>query len=73
MRGSVVALGGDHRLAGYVLAGVTVVHTATEAGTTDAWERLDDDVRLVILSADAAAALGSRLDERPDVLTVELP
>ena len=73
MLGNAVAIGGDHRLAGYVLAGVTLLETATDTEVADAWERLGDEVRLVILSTDAAAALESRLGERPDVLTVRLP
>jgi len=70
---TVVALGRDHRLVGFVLAGVRVVDAATEAEIERAWDNLDDDVGLVILSADAAAALRPNLADRPDVLTVELP
>ncbi|MFK8022407.1 MAG: V-type ATP synthase subunit F [Ilumatobacter sp.] len=70
---TVVALGRDHRLVGFVLAGVRVVDAATEAEIERAWDDLDDDVGLVILSADAAAALRPNLADRPDVLIVELP
>ena len=70
---TVVALGRDHRLVGFVLAGVRVVDAETEAEIERAWDDLDDDVGLVILSADAAAALRPNLADRPDVLTVELP
>jgi len=68
-----VALGRDHRLVGFVLAGVRVIDAETEVELTRAWEDLDDDVGLVILSADAATALRPCLADRPDVLTVELP
>ena len=70
---TVVALGRDHRLVGFVLAGVRVVDAATESEIERAWDDLDDDVGLVILAADAAKVLGSNLADRPDVLTVELP
>jgi len=70
---TVVAVGRDHRLVGFVLAGVRVVDAATEAEIERAWDDLDDDVGLVILSADAADALRPNLAARPDVLTVELP
>ena len=70
---TVVALGRDHRLVGFVLAGVRVVDAATEAEIERAWDDLDDEVGLVILSADAAEALRPNLADRPDVLTVELP
>lgn len=70
---TVVALGRDHRLVGFVLAGVRVVDTATEAEIERAWDELDDQVGLVILAADAAQVLRPSLADRPDVLTVELP
>ena len=70
---AVVALGRDHRLVGFVLAGVRVLDASTGAEIERAWDDLDDDVGLVILSADAADALCSNLADRPDVLTVELP
>ena len=70
---TVVALGRDHRLVGFVLAGVRVIDAATDAEIERAWDDLDDDVGLVILSADAADRLQPNLANRPDVLTVELP
>ena len=68
-----VALGRDHRLVGFALAGVRVLDAASETEITRAWEHLDDDVGMVILSADAADTLRSSLADRPDILTVELP
>lgn len=70
---TVVALGRDHRLVGFVLAGVRVLEAETTAEITRAWDDLDDDVGLVILSADAAALVRPSLVDRPGVLTVELP
>lgn len=68
-----VALGRDHRLVGFALAGVRVVNAASEDEIARAWEHLGDDVGLVILSADAADTLRPRFTDRPDILTVELP
>ena len=69
----VVALGEDHRLVGFALAGVRVVRATTDAEIQRAWQRLDPDVGLVILSEFAAQRLGAALDDRPDVLTAVLP
>ena len=69
----VVALGEDHRLIGFALAGVGVVRAATDAEIQRAWKRIDDEVGLVILSEHAARTLGAALDDRPDVLTAVLP
>lgn len=70
---TVVALGRDHRLVGFALAGARVIDAATEAEIERAWDDLDADVGLVILSADAADTLRPNLADRPDVLIVELP
>ena len=70
---SVVALGSDRALDGFALAGVSVVPGASEHEVLRAWERLGDEVGLVILSPLAARTLEPHLQERPDVLTVEMP
>jgi hypothetical protein len=68
----VVGIGSELELAGYALTGVEV-ETADEPGAAGrAWAELDADVGLVLLTADAAAALPDRGD-RPDVLYVVLP
>ena len=66
-----VALGSEPELAGFVLAGVRLVHVGADA--VRAWRALDDDVGLVILSPSVAAALEAVRDERPDLLTAVLP
>lgn len=70
---TIVALGEDDRLEGFALAGASVITASTDDEIRRAWDRLDSDVGLVILSASASRALESRLDERPDVLTAVLP
>jgi vacuolar-type H+-ATPase subunit F/Vma7 len=70
---TVVALGSGDVLDGFALAGVSVMAATTEEEVVHAWEALDDGVGLVILSPLAARTLDARLDERPDLLTVEMP
>jgi vacuolar-type H+-ATPase subunit F/Vma7 len=70
---SVLALGADAELAGFALAGVAVLPTATAEETLGAWTAMDDDVGLVILTRRAAEALRDVLDERPHTLTVVTP
>jgi vacuolar-type H+-ATPase subunit F/Vma7 len=70
---NVVALGADAELAGFVLAGVRVLSTATDEETLGAWTAMDDDVGLVILTRRAAESLRDVLDERPRTLTVVTP
>ena len=70
---TVVALGDDHRLEGYALAGATVVHAATDDQVRRTWHALGSDVGLVVLDRRAADAIQSVRDERPDVLTAVLP
>ncbi len=70
---NVVALGADAELAGFVLAGVRVLPTATDEETLGAWTAMDDDVGLVILTRRAAESLRDVLDERPRTLTVVTP
>ena len=70
---NVVALGADAELAGFVLAGVRVLPTATDEETLGAWTAMDDDVGLVILTRRAAESLRDVLEERPRTLTVVTP
>jgi vacuolar-type H+-ATPase subunit F/Vma7 len=70
---TVVALGDSHELEGFALVGAVVIRAAGDAAISAAWNGLDTDVGLVILSPDAAKILGSRLGERTDVLTVTMP
>ncbi len=61
--GIVVAIGDPSRLAGYALAGAEVLTARTAAAAIAAWEALGGGVGLALLTAEAAAALGTRLDQ----------
>jgi vacuolar-type H+-ATPase subunit F/Vma7 len=69
----IVALGERERIQGYSIAGVEAVVTDGTDDTVEAWRSLPRDVAVVILSPRAAASLGARTGERPDVLTAVLP
>ena len=68
----VVAIGGVLELAGYALAGVDVIAATDPAPVRRAWAELEDDVQLVLLTAEARRALPDRLD-RGGVLWAVLP
>jgi vacuolar-type H+-ATPase subunit F/Vma7 len=70
---TIVALGEDDRLVGFVLAGASVIGATTQEEVRDAWNQLGRDVGLVILSARAAGVLEPLLGERTDILTTVLP
>ncbi len=70
---TIVAIGATHGLEGFALAGVKVIAAGTDTDVAHAWALLDDDVGLVILSPEAADALGAALTERHDMLTVVMP
>ncbi len=68
-----VALGDWSALDGFALVGVAVLRAASDAEVVDAWDALGDDVALVVLTPGAAHALGDRLVEHVDRLTVVTP
>jgi vacuolar-type H+-ATPase subunit F/Vma7 len=70
---AIVAIGATHEIEGFTLTGVRVIPATTETEVTGAWNALDDDVGLVILSPTAAERLADELDTRPDVLAVVMP
>ncbi len=53
----IAALGRWHELAGYALAGVEVVDAPDAETARVAWEDLDDDVAMVLLTPEARRAL----------------
>jgi vacuolar-type H+-ATPase subunit F/Vma7 len=61
MPGRIAALGEATRVAGYRLAGVLTVPVGTPEQTRAAWAALPADVVLVVLTAEAAEALGDDL------------
>jgi vacuolar-type H+-ATPase subunit F/Vma7 len=69
----VAAIGEEQRVSGFTLAGVTVMTAVDETAARAAWERLDTDVGLVILTPAAAHGLRPELANAPRRLWVELP
>jgi vacuolar-type H+-ATPase subunit F/Vma7 len=70
---TVVALGELVAIRGYGLAGVTLEPADDEAAVERAWERLPDDVSLLIVTRQAEAVLRERWNERPRLLRAVLP
>lgn len=58
----IVAIGSTLELAGYALAGVDVAGADDPNAVRRAWRDVADDAALVLLTADARAALPERLD-----------
>ena len=58
----VVAIGEPERTRGYALAGVEVIGAGDAVAALQAWQQLEDDVGLVLLTRSARAALGTDLD-----------
>jgi vacuolar-type H+-ATPase subunit F/Vma7 len=70
---TIVAIGEEQRIGGFALAGVSVMAAADEAAARTAWEALDAEVGLVILTPAAAQGLRRELTSAPRRLWVELP
>jgi len=69
-----VAVIGEHSLtAGFALAGAVVVASESAAAARSAWDGLPADVAVVILTAQAAAAIGAERYRPGRPLTVEAP
>jgi vacuolar-type H+-ATPase subunit F/Vma7 len=68
----VVALGEAARVAGFALAGVTVLESDA-GGPLAAWDRLPDDTGLVVLTPMAADALAGHLRHDDRLLWAVLP
>jgi vacuolar-type H+-ATPase subunit F/Vma7 len=70
--GAVVVIGELALVAGYAMAGATIMPARGPDAVRRAWEDLPSGTGLVILTAAAAAELGGRLDEA-DPLTAVMP
>lgn len=57
--GAVVVIGERARVSGFALAGAEVVVAEDPESVRRAWDALDDDAGLVIVTPAAAAALGT--------------
>lgn len=71
--GAVVALGSPEELAGFALAGAVLVPARSAVEAVRAWEEDLDDAVLVVLTAQAAAWLGTRATATDLPLTVVVP
>ncbi|MEZ5230695.1 MAG: hypothetical protein R2710_29705 [Acidimicrobiales bacterium] len=70
---TVVALGESHELDGYALAGARVVRSHSATQLVEAFEALEEEVGLVLLTRWSADILRDQLSERPRLLQVVLP
>lgn len=61
--GRIAAIGTGPRVEGFALAGALALTAETPDAVRGAWDGLDPDVVLVILTPSAAAALAGRLDD----------
>jgi vacuolar-type H+-ATPase subunit F/Vma7 len=68
----IAGIGERAKLAGYALAGVELIEARAPDRVREAWEQLDDDVGLVLLTPEARRALPDPL-RRPGLLWVVLP
>ncbi len=73
MTGRIVALGEAVRVAGFALAGATVFVAESPDAVCRMWAALPEDVAVVILTSDAAAALPSGAAPPEGVLMTVMP
>lgn len=71
--GLLVVLGEAARVATFALGGATVIPAEDPDGVRREWEALPDDVAVVVLTDQAAAALGPDAARRDRVLRVVMP
>lgn len=71
--GTIAAIGDRHRVQPLGIAGVDVHHAASDDEAVAAWQQLRPDVAVLIVTAQAASALASRIDDRRDLLVTVLP
>jgi len=70
---TVVGIGEEGVMTGFAVTGVPVITAETESEIIAAWDGLDDDVGLVILSARASEVLRADLEGRADRLSAVMP
>ena len=71
--GLVVVIADFSTTSGFALSGATVRPIDNSDEARRAWDDLPDDTLVVVLSPDAAAAIGDRPAPRSNVLRVVLP
>ncbi len=70
---AVAAIGSGTRIAGFALAGVTVLVATTPDRVVELWDRTAPEAALVLLTQEAAAALSDRLERVDAPLWVVIP
>jgi vacuolar-type H+-ATPase subunit F/Vma7 len=68
-----VVIGDAARVDGFALGGATPIVAATSDEVRRAWATLSDDVAVVVLTPEAAAALGDQIEREDAVLSVVMP
>jgi vacuolar-type H+-ATPase subunit F/Vma7 len=68
-----VVVGDPIWVEGFALAGATVLPATDADAVRAAWEALPEDAGVLVMTADAADALGDALPERPYLLSVVIP
>ena len=71
--GTFAVIGDGVRIAGFALGGATVIPATAPDDVRHAWATLPVDVAVVVLTPDAAAALGSAIERTDNVLSVVMP
>jgi vacuolar-type H+-ATPase subunit F/Vma7 len=71
--GLLVVLGEAARVDGFALGGATVIVAESPDAVRRAWTSLPEDVAVVMLSHQAAVALGDDVTRRDGVLSVVMP
>ncbi len=69
----VFVLGEEVQVRGFSLAGATVKTGATAEELSSAFDEIDDDTALLILTSTAAELIGDRLEEKPWVVWTVIP
>ncbi len=71
--GRVAVIGAGTAVSGYALAGALVLPAEDAPAVRAAWDRLPDDVDVVVLTAAAGEALGARCHTTRPPLAVVMP
>ena len=69
----IAVIGERHRIQALAIAGADPHAAETADERLAAWNQLAANVAVLILTPESAAALGSRVDERRDLLVTVLP
>jgi vacuolar-type H+-ATPase subunit F/Vma7 len=69
----IAAIGDWYRIQMLALAGVAAHAADTDKQVVAVWQQLPQDVAVLVLTPEAAAALADRIGERRDLLTTVMP